>query len=168
MTTRLMHIFCVGFLLINSAFAQEERPFFNEVQPIDFGELLGLAGTCILNYDSGLITDGGGSLCPFPNTRFGDPGRYQIVATPFTNVQIMVDRRPNTGDGISYTPAGIYQVFGESDTPIIADLNQTIYSGSTGVITIFLGGTLVSSVAQSFNSSFSISIVDGITFNEVP
>jgi hypothetical protein len=168
MTIRLILIFYVYLAGTYSAYAQVERPFFNEVQEIDFGELLGLTGTCLLDHDSGLITDGGGSLCPFPNDRYGTPGKYQIVATPNTNVEILIDRRPNSGDGISYTPSGIFQVFGESDTNITAEITQTINSGSTGVITILLGGTLVASVPQSFNSSFSISIEDGITFNEVP
>jgi hypothetical protein len=138
------------------------------MQELEFGELMGFTGSCILAYDTKILSDNGGSLCPFPNVRYGEPGEYLIVANFNTDLEIMIVSRPSDGDGISYTPAGIYRVHGEADTAIIADQNQTISSGTTGVITIILGGTLTLTSNKAFASLYTVTTEQGIIFNELP
>lgn len=153
--------------LVFSAFA-EDLPYINQVQQLEFGELMGLPGSCSLDYDTKIVSDNGGSLCPYSNVIYGEPGQYLVVANSNTDVEIIIASRENDGDGISYTPSGIYRVHGEADIAIIADTTQTISSGSTGVITIMLGGTLTLVSSKDYDSTYTVSIEQGITFNEVP
>lgn len=144
------------------------EPTLNAIQKIDFGELLGMFGTCHLAYDTKILTDQGGGLCPFADVRYGEPGKYLIIATPNSTVRIRIEDRPNSGDGITFTPEGVYQVFEQPDVPIVVKSSQDIYSGDTGVITILMGGTLTTTIDQDFNKTFNISIINGITFDELP
>jgi hypothetical protein len=151
----------------STSFAQE-LPYINEVQKLEFGELMGFTGSCSLAYDTKVLSDNGGSLCPFSKVRYGEPGQYFIVANFNTDVEIRIASRNNDGDGIAYTPSGVYRVHGESDIAIIADSNQTVSSGTTGVITILLGGTLTVSSIKALGSTFNVTLEQGITFNELP
>lgn len=160
-------IFCIILCCFNvPGFAAVA--YITEVNKVDFGELLGLAGSCHLDHSTKVVTDVGGSLCPFTTPPLGEPGKYFIVADPFKQISIRIKNRPNTGDGLTYVPDGVYEVFGLADTAIISNQFQVIDSGATGVINIKLGGTLTSATSQSFNSVFSVVVTEGITFNELP
>jgi hypothetical protein len=153
--------------LVFSASAAD-RPYINLLQQLEFGELMGFTGSCSLDYDTKIVSDNGGSLCPFSNVRYGEPGRYQIVANFNTDVEIVIASRASDGDGILYTPTGIYKVHGVDDIAISANTNQTISSGTTGVITIILGGTLSLTSNKALGSTYTVDIEQGIIFNEVP
>ena len=149
-----------------------QKPAFsatiNEVNNIDFGEILGLSGSCDLDWDTKITSDAGGQLCPSTNVNYGEPGKYVIVADPYTQFSIRIKNRINPGDGLSFYPDGVYRVFGESDINILQNQFQTVDSGATGVITIIIGGTLISAIDQNFNTPYNINISQGITYNELP
>lgn len=161
-----IHILLCTVLLAGQSLAQE-KPYINKVQILDFGELLGLPGSCRLDFDTKELSDLGGNLCPFSDQRFGEPLRYLVVADPNSQVEFRVISYLNPAQGLSYAPEGIYEVSGLADVPIIVNQLQTIDAGATGVINIIMGGTLTTSQPQSFNSSFFIEIEDGISFEPV-
>ncbi len=146
----------------------EEEPRVNKSQILDFGELLGLPGSCHLDVATKELTDFGGNLCPFSDQRYGEPARYIVVADPGSQIEFRIISYSNLIEGLSYTPEGVYEVSGLPDVPIIINQFQTIDGGATGIIHIVIGGTLTTSSAQSFNSSFLIEIEDGISFEAVP
>ena len=152
--------------LVFSASAAE--PVISILQELEFGELMGFTGSCSLDYDTKIVSDNGGSLCPFSDVRYGEPGQYLVTVDVNVDVEIVIASRVSDGDGIFYTPTGVYRVFGEDDIPIIADQNQTVASGTTGVITIILGGTLTLTSNKALGSSYTVDIAQGIIFNEVP
>lgn len=162
-----IHILLCTVLLTGQSWAQE-KPYVNKVQILDFGELLGLPGSCHLNFDTKVLSDLGGNLCPFNDQRFGEPLQYLVVADPNSQVEFRVISYSNSDQGLSYAPEGIYEVSGLADVPIIVNQFQTIDAGATGVINIIMGGTLTTSQPQSFNSSFLIEIEDGVSFEAVP
>lgn len=155
-------------VLVSSQLLCQEKPYLTKSKELDFGELLGFTGSCHLDFITKELTDNGGSLCPFSDQRYGEPAHYIIVANPGSQVEFRIISYSNPTEGLSYIPEGIYEVNGLPDVTIVANQFQTIDSGDTGVISIFIGGTLSTSRAQSFNSSFLIEIEDGISFNEVP
>lgn len=148
--------------------AQEDRPYINIIQHPDFGELMGLPGSCELNYVNNELTDNGGSLCPFTDQRYGEAGHYIIVASANTNITTNISIRTPIGDGLTYTPNGVYRVSGQADVNITAAQDQTIFSGNTGIITVILGGNLTVSQILPYNKSFNIELDDGISVSEVP
>lgn len=163
---RLMILFS-GMLLMGQSWSQE-TPYLIISQKLDFGELLGLTGTCHLDAETKEVTDLGGSFCPFIYQRYAEPAHYIIVADPGSQVEFRINTYSNLSNGLNYIPEGIYKVSGLSDVPMLINQFQTINSGSTGVINIRMGGTLTTSRAQSFNTNFLIEIVDGISFEHVP
>jgi hypothetical protein len=168
MKTQLRMLLILFTTIAFSTNAQEDLPFMNIIHNADFGELLGLPGSCVLDHSTNEVTDAGGSLCPFADQRYGEAGEYIIVATSNTNVTINISIRTDEGDGLNFVPSGVYQVNGESDISITATQDQTIFSGNTGVITIVMGGTLTASNTLAYNASYSIELENGISFNEVP
>tara|TARA_R110000868_G_scaffold372002_2_gene635779 strand:- start:138 stop:644 length:507 start_codon:yes stop_codon:yes gene_type:complete len=167
--SRFLKKLCISLCTVVSCTAlSQQAPYLNEVKVIDFGTILGLSGTCHLAYDTAIVSDAGGNLCPFQEVVYGTLGKYQIVAAPHTQIQIRIVDRPNNGDGITFTPAGVFQVLGLPDILIAPKTFQTVSTGDTGVITIIMGGTLVNSTPQNFNTSYLFNIESGITFNEIP
>ena len=161
-------VFFISLFSMSHISFSADLPYVNEVNVIHFGELLGLSGVCELDYDTKLLTSISGQLCPFMGTTYGEPGKYMIVASPYKQISIQVKSRINNGDGLTYIPSGAYRVFNEVDIAIIPNEFQTINSGSTGVITILIGGSLTSATNQDFNSSYRVDIISGIEFNELP
>ncbi|WP_158769196.1 hypothetical protein [Paraglaciecola sp. L1A13] len=160
-------VFLSALLIVTFSLHAEDLPYLNTVQQLEFGELMGFTGSCSLDYDSKILTDNGGSLCPFSGVRYGEPGKYLIVANFNADVEVQITSHTANGDGILYTPSGIFRVHGEPDIPIIADQKQTISSGTTGVITILLGGTLTLTANKAFDTTFTVTTEQGIIFNEV-
>jgi hypothetical protein len=161
--TLIIGVSCCIFLA-----SAQEKPYFREVRIINFGELLGLVGSCELDHETNEVSDGGGSLCPFTGTRYGEAGKYEVVADPNTNIKLKISIRASiNGDGINFIPSGKYEVIGEPDVDIIVNQNQTIFTGSTGVITILVGGTLMATSTQNYNDTYEIEFENGITFDEV-
>ncbi|WP_448567972.1 hypothetical protein [Thalassotalea ganghwensis] len=144
------------------------EPYINVTQIIDYGELLPLTGICHIDHDTKEVIDIAGNVCPYPDTRYGEPGRYMLVGNPNTNMSIKIASRLNPGDGMSFAPDGIYQVNGRADIAIVADQFQTVNTGDTGVITIIIGGSLTIHSNLSFNNSYRVDIAQGIVFNELP
>jgi hypothetical protein len=146
----------------------QDKPYLITSQILDFGELLGLTGTCHLDFDTKELTDMGGNLCPFNYQSYGEPARYIVVTDPGSQVEFRMVGLFSTSEGLSYVPEGVYVVSDLPDVPILVNQFQTIDSGDTGIINIHIGGTLTTLSAQSFNSNFLIYIEDGISFEAVP
>jgi hypothetical protein len=156
----------LGASLPMFCFAAE--PQLNIINDIDFGEVFGMSGICHLDASTNAVTDGGGGLCQSSDPQTGEPGTYIIVGNPNTSINVQIKIRPNTDDGFTFTPDGMFEVFGQPDIPIIANQNHVVPTGDSGVITIKLGGTLNAVFDQNFNSSYSIELINGIIFNELP
>lgn len=154
--------------LLSSQSWTQEKPYLITSQILEFGELLGLIGTCHLDFDTKELSDMGGRLCPFSYQRYGEPARYTVVAEPGSQIEFRMIGLFSTSEGLSYEPEGVYVVNDLPDVPIQVEKFQTIDSGDTGIINIHIGGTLTTLRAQSFNSTFIIQIEDGISFEVAP
>jgi hypothetical protein len=163
----IINALIIGVIFCTLSATAQEKPYFREIRTVNFGELVGLIGTCELDHVTNEISDGGGSLCPYTGTRYGEAGKYEIVGNPNTNIKIRVSIITNQGDGLNFVPDGVYQVLGQPDTELIAAQDQTVFTGSTGVITILMAGTLISVSPQGYSSTYDIDFVNGITFDEV-
>ena len=161
----ICNVFIFFIFTSTSVFAYVE-PYLTIIDELSFGELTGFSGTCSLDYQTKELSHVSGTLCPFSDGRKGTPGKFFLFGNPNTQISIRIKNKPNTGDGFSYTPSGVYSVSGFSDVAIISNTFQLVNTGNSGLIIINLGGTFTSAVQQSFNSTFDLVIEDAIQFIE--
>jgi hypothetical protein len=163
-----MRLLVLAACILKIIDASAMTPTLSIVKEISFGEIFGKSGICNLDYDTKVVSDLGGGLCPSFETKLGVPGQYIITGNSGTSLVIHIKSRPDSGDGLTFTPSGIFEVYGQADIPILTNQDQVVPTGDTGVVTIRLGGTLRAIFDQSFNDSISIEMIEGITFNEQP
>ncbi|MGJ8691249.1 MAG: hypothetical protein ACSHW0_02065 [Thalassotalea sp.] len=141
-------------------------PYHSVVREVSFGAIFGFPGVCTLDYLTSRVNNVSGSLCDHAGINFGTTGKIIIYGNPNTQISIRLKSKPNDGDGLTYSASGLYSVNGLPDVVIIADSPQLIDTGSTGNITITLGGTLTSTIQQSFGASYELTIVEGLEYTE--
>ncbi|MBU2917117.1 hypothetical protein KO505_03955 [Psychrosphaera sp. F3M07] len=130
-----------------------------QIDEINFGQLLPVAGGCEMDWDTGnIVSIGVGSLCN--SNPVGTPGHYRLTVNPNENYQIRVDRREEVAnDGITYQPKGRF-ISDLEQVDLIYNQFVTINSGASGIIDIYLGGVLF--VADRLNGSLSYELNDAI------
>jgi hypothetical protein len=134
------------------------EPYIVEASTTSFGnQIVPGFGACDLAYDTSVLTNTSGSIC---SGTTGSRGHYKVFAAANTTVRIVLSAHNNDGDGVIFNPVGV--VFSDSTSPI-AYLEQNtinIDSGASGIVEIFVGGTLrlVSkpSVSTSYNFTYEI------------
>ena len=127
-------------------------PYIIETKTLHFGDIIFIAGSCQMAYDTQVITN----LTPqkICSNSTGTVGKYQVFANPNKLVQIKIKSHHDTGNGIVYVPSGEL----DSDfqtTLFIADINHTINSGTSGIIDITIGGRLTINNMLSSSSVYS-------------
>ncbi|TWX67483.1 hypothetical protein [Colwellia sp. C1TZA3] len=140
--------------------------YFSTLDELSFGELMGFPGSCEMDALTGDIGNQTGSFCLYDKK--GTVGSYLIVSSAYKVISIKINRRMNSGDGITFIPSGVYQVSGEADIAILPDQLQNINTGDTGILHIKLGGSLRSNQALSFSSLFTFTNIAGIEWDELP
>lgn len=168
---KLLYKHCVALPLLylcvlSSGVAYAIEPYLSVVEEMSFGELTGFNGSCFMDYSTKEVSYLSGSLCPFSETRYGTPGKYFLFGDPNAVIRIRVNDKVNTGDGVTYSPAGSYSVNGEPDVVINANTYQLITIRSQGFIVINLGGTMTNYKQQNFNSTYNLTMENAIQFTE--
>jgi len=151
------------FFLVN--FNSHATPFVVQASTTSFGaQIVPQTGACNMDYDTSVLTNTAGYLCPSGGT--GSRGHFRVFATPNTTVRIVVRPHNNSGDGVVFSPDGV--IFSDS-TPAISFVESAttnIDSGVSGIVEIYVGGilTLVSKPTSSTTYTFT----NEIDFSEIP
>lgn len=152
---------CKCCLLLAALSALNANGAINMSQQIDFGNMVFVAGTCDMDFNTGTLTNiGAKDIC---TQTTGSVGMFEITATPNTIVTVTVGIHANDGDGIQFVPEGEL-TSSAGTTTVIPNNGVTIDSGATGQIDLVLGGRLVflSDVTPSttFLKDFQIEYVE--------
>jgi hypothetical protein len=132
-------------------------PFMVESSNTSFGaKILPGFGACDLAYDTSVLSNASGNIC---SGTTGSRGHYKVFAAANTTVRIVLNAHNNSGDGLIFYPNGV--VFSDSTAPIAIDGNTIwIDSGTSGIVEIYVGGTLTlvskPSVSKTYNFTFEI------------
>ncbi|PCH94050.1 MAG: hypothetical protein COB83_12610 [Gammaproteobacteria bacterium] len=140
-------------ILICSSYAKAAIvPYIVETKSLYFGNIVFVPGSCLMAYDSQLISP----LTPqnICTSTLGAAGSYRIFANPNKQVQIKIKSHADSGNGIVYVPDG-QLVSDVANALIIADTTQTINSGVSGIIDITLGGRLTINNNLASSSTYS-------------
>lgn len=126
---------------------------------VTLGNTMPGPGTCEIDLDTEALS---GALCV---DSLGSVGEYELHANPNTDVQIVVDSINDSGDGIIFAAEGRYSTDLDSDIAFVGGVSQTINSGSSGVIYIYVAGRLTLSQSISLDTVYSPEF--DITYNEL-
>ena len=136
-------------------------PYIVETKTLHFGNIIFIPGSCLMAYDTQVITN----LTPHNicASNSGTSGGYRVFANPNKQVQITIKSHGDIGNGIIYVPDG--QIVSDFESAlIIADTTKTINSGTTGIIDITIGGrlTINSTLASSsnYNELFEVEFIE--------
>jgi len=136
-------------------------PYIVETQTLYFGNIIFIPGSCLMAYDTQVVTN----LTPqnICVSNSGTTGGYRVFANPNKQVQITVKSHGDSGNGIIYVPDG--QIVSDFESAlIIADTTKTINSGTSGIIDITIGGRLTInstlSASNSYTELFDIEFVE--------
>jgi hypothetical protein len=149
------------FILLLLPFFSTAEPLFTSTKQLNFGIILGRIGSCYLNPATEILSPLSGSFCPSFMQR-GTRAEHVIHADPNTIIRIRFKSINITADGLIYTPDGVFVVSGSPDAPINANTYHDIDSGASGTITMYVGGTLSSSINYPNSYTYSYDFVDGI------
>jgi len=144
-------LFCVSF----NVWAE---PYIVEASTTSFGnQIVPGFGACDLAYDTSVLTNTSGSIC---SGTTGSRGHYKVFAAANTTVRIVLSAHNNNGDGVIFYPVGV--VFSDSTAPVpfLEQNTINIDSGTSGIVEIYVGGTLTlvskPSVSTSYNFTYEI------------
>lgn len=153
------------YLLFSFNVYAQITPVMNIIREPDFGELVFVPGSCLLDYQTGQVTDLVASNTCINAS--GTVGKYQLVVNSNTLVSIKILQRDNEGDNLMFVPEG--QLVSSVQTiDITPNIAQQINSGATGVITINLGGRLYINQYLNPSSTYHLTKEDGIEWSELP
>lgn len=145
---------CLGTVNID-VFAE---PYIIQASTTSFGnQIVPSLGACDLAHDTSILNNTSGNIC---SAASGNRGHYRVFAAPNTTVRIVVRPHNNSGDGVIFFPFGV--VFSDStgDIAYIENNTTNIDSGTSGIVEIYVGGTLTlvakPSVSTSYNFTFEI------------
>lgn len=152
-------IFAALFLSSNFSFAAGE--VLSVITPINFGETVPKAGSCVLNPVNGNLTPK--NLC----VSAGVLGEYTITATANTTVRIKAISTSGHPQGFILEPTlRLTNNLGADSTNLSADTYIDFDTGSDGVITVYMGGTLTFPGGLAHGSSHSFNA--SLEYTEVP
>jgi hypothetical protein len=140
------------------------EPVFNSNRQLDFGTILGFSGSCYLDAETETLYRLSGNFCPNSFAK-GFRAEHVLIADPNTEFLIKFKTANVPEAGLVYEPDGVFVVDGLADVPINADSSQVINTGSSGTITMYVGGTLTSSINQPPSFNYSYVFINGIEWN---
>jgi len=147
------------FLLPNFSFAAGE--ILTPVQTMSFGETVPKSGSCVMDVVTGNITPA--SLC----VSSGVLGIYTITATANTNIEIKGISTVGDPNGFVLEPTlRLTNNLGDEATNLVPDTYIDFSTGSDGLITVYIGGTLTFPGGLSGGSSHSLQA--SLEFTEDP
>lgn len=152
------------FHLLLFPFVSMAEPFFTSIKQLNYGTILGRVGSCYLDPDTEILSLQSGSFCPSFMQK-GTRAEHVIHADPNTIIRIRFKSINITEDGLIYTPDGIFVVSGSPNEPINANTYHDIDTGPSGTITMYVGGTLSSSINYPNSYIYSYDFVGGIEWN---
>ena len=142
-----------------AAFSLQAAPYIIESSKTSFGaKIIPQIGSCDMTYDTSILTNSSGNTCTSGLT--GNRGHYKVFATPNTTVRIVVKPHNNTGDGVVLFPYGVIFSDSTANIPFVDNATTNIDSGTSGIVEIYIGGTLTlvskPNTSQTYNFSFEI------------
>lgn len=130
------------------------------IRVTDFGYVVPTGGSCVMNPVNGEITPA--SLCVGP----GALGEYTVTATPNTIVRIRAIPTVAGPPGKVFEPTlHLTNNLGSSATNLVSDTDIDFSTGSDGIITVYMGGTLTFTAGFLLGSSHNVS--SSLRFNEL-
>ncbi len=162
--SRMLLIKCILTFVFLFPVTLRAEPTFSSIQHLDFGTILGRTGSCYLDPSTELLSPLSGSFCPSFNQK-GTRAEHVIHGDPNTTIRIRFKSINIVEDSLIYTPDGIFVVSGNPNEPINANTYHDIDTGASGTITMYVGGTLSSSIDYPNSYVYSYSFVNGIEWN---
>ena len=159
---RYSKIVILNLLLL--PFFSVAEPFLTSTKQLDFGTILGRTGSCYLDAVTEYLTPLSGSFCPSWQQK-GTRAEHIIHGDPNTTIRIKFKIVDIAEDNLYYTPDGIFVVSGSPNVPINVNTYHEINTGPSGVITMYVGGTLRSTIDYPSSYIYSHSFVNGIEWN---
>jgi hypothetical protein len=158
---KLVGLFTVAYWFCSFSAQALITPYIVETKTISFGNIIFIPGSCLMAYDTQVITNiTSQNICINSS---GTTGGYRVFANPNKQVQIKLNSHGDSGNGIIYVPDG-QLVSDIANALIIADTTKTINSGTSGIIDITIGGRLtinsMLSSSSAYNELFTIEFTE--------
>lgn len=150
----------VALLVLVPRLAFAAGEILTVINPTDFGDVVPVGGSCVMDPITGNITPA--SLCIGPGTL----GEYTITATPSTTVRIRATA--NSGgplDKIFEPTLYLTNNLGHNATNLISGTDVDFDTGTDGIITVYIGGTLTFPAGLLFSSNHTVNTT--LEFNEI-
>jgi hypothetical protein len=147
--------------------AQALTPTFYVVQEIHFGTVQPVSGSCSMTRETALVSAHQGQfICILPQD--AKNGHYTITANSNKIVQIKIPPNLDDGNDIIFNPNVILKSDVENKVIYNNAEFQTIHSGTSGNIDIYMGGEITVSTTYSLGKTVTFSFLDIIEWNELP
>lgn len=148
-------------LLLLPKFSFAAGEVLTVVQNINFGEIVPKSGSCEMDVITGDITPA--SLC----VSDGVLGIYTITATANTNVKIKGISTVGNPDGFTLEPTlRLTNNLSDEATNLTPDTYITFSTGSDGIITVYMAGTLTFPAGLAHGTTQSL--INDLEFTEDP
>lgn len=154
------------WVFVLPVFSLAIEPSIIERQKLNFGSLLHFTGSCEMDYLTTNVTDlAGSNICMFSTT--GNLAKYRIFTNPNSTVNIQVNQKLNTGDGIRFVPTGLI-ITTDISFQFSSNFNYVVNSGDTGVIDVEYGGRLYVESELTPNTVYQFDMMNGLDWSVVP
>jgi hypothetical protein len=167
MLKNLLLTACLLRLALMSGSAQALTPTFFTVQEIHFGTIQPVSGSCSMTRETAFVSAHNGQfICIL--SKEAKNGHYTITANPNKIVQIKFPPNLDDGNGVVFNPNVILKSDVENKVIYNNAAFQTIHSGTSGVINIYMGGEITVSTTYSMGQIITFSFPNAIEWNELP
>jgi hypothetical protein len=158
---------CIPSVALVCSVAQAFTPKFHVVQEIYFGTVQPVSGSCSMTRETAFVSAHLGQfICILPQDAMN--GHYTITANSNKIVQIKIPPNLDNGNDIMFNPNVILKSDVENKVIYNNTEFQTIHTGTSGIIDIYMGGEITVSTTYSLGRIVSFSFPEVIEWNELP
>ena len=148
-----IRLYCLLVLSLFHTNVHSITPYIIKVQGVDFVDVLPVPGNCNIHVDTNILT---GSICAGGSGAIGIVGHYRITADPGKTINIIINSKADTGDGVILMPSGKIKTDSAADVIFSADIGVNVNSGVSGEIDIYIAGRLTFTTNKGFGTAYSV------------
>ena len=138
-------------------------PYIVQASTVSFGDkIVPTTGACDMDHNTSALTNTSGMIC---GAASGSRGHYRVFATPNTTVRIVVRPHNDNGNGAVFNPVGEIQSDAAGPIAYIEHNTTNINSGASGIVEIYVGGTLTLLTKPPTSTTFNLDFE--IDFSEI-